>query len=198
MILIRKWQKEIHIKVGVMMLNIQDFAKLIIDDVLTSSDIAVDCTLGNGNDTLTLCKKAKHVYGFDIQKQALVNTKKLLCDNQLKNFTLIHDGHQNVDVHISEEIGLAIFNLGYLPNADKSITTSFETTLVAIDKILTLLKVGGVCIVVVYTGHEAGKIESIKINEYATHLDRFKYNVLKYDFINKQNPPHIIAIEKRK
>ena len=41
-------------------------------------DYVVDATIGNGYDTLFLAKLVKesgHVFGFDIQEQALINTK---------------------------------------------------------------------------------------------------------------------------
>ena len=41
---------------------------------------AIDFTMGNGNDTLTLSKVTKKVYSFDIQELALKNTKKLIKD----------------------------------------------------------------------------------------------------------------------
>lgn len=180
------------------MLNILEFAKEIIDSIVTENDICIDATLGNGHDTLYLAKKAKHVYGFDIQEDAINRSRTLLNDNNIDNITLIHDGHQNLDQYLDEPINLGIFNLGYLPNGDKSITTTFDTTMIAINKVLDKLVVGGVCIVVVYTGHEAGKIESERILKHTANLNRYQYNVLKYDFINKLNPPYVIAIEKRK
>ncbi len=180
------------------MLNILEFAKELIDGVVTKDDVCIDATLGNGHDTLYLCNKAKYVYGFDIQEQAINSSEKLLQNHQVSNYSLIHDGHQNIDKYVTEEITLGIFNLGYLPNGDKSITTNFPSTMEALDKILKLLKIKGLAILVVYTGHEAGKVESDLLLEYATNLNRYDYNVLKYDFINKKNPPYVIAIEKRK
>ena len=44
---------------------------------------AIDFTMGNGNDTLTLSKVAKKVYSFDIQELALKNTKELIKDIEL-------------------------------------------------------------------------------------------------------------------
>jgi len=179
------------------MLNILEYTKELINRYVNSDDFVIDATMGNGNDTLYLAKRAKHVYAFDVQNQALVNTKKLLDQNKISNYQLICDGHQNIKNYVTDEISLAIFNLGYLPKGDKTITTTYDTTIEAIDSVLDLLKVGGICILVIYTGHENGKIESEKINDYTCNLNRFSYNVLKYDFINKKNPPYIVCIEKR-
>lgn len=179
------------------MLNILDFAKSIIDQRVTSEDTCIDATLGNGHDSLYLATRAKQVIAFDIQEDAINSSKALLEENNINNVDLIHDGHQNLDQYISDEVALGIFNLGYLPNGDKSITTKFDSTITAIEKVCKLLKVNGVCIVVVYTGHQGGQEESEKVLEYVTNLNRYQYNVLKYDFINKKNPPYVIAIEKR-
>jgi len=179
------------------MLNILEFAKSIIDQRVTSNDVCLDATLGNGHDSLYLAKRAKKVFAFDIQLDAINSSKQLLDENKIENVKLIHDGHQNLDQYVNDELALGIFNLGYLPNGDKSITTKFDSTITAIEKVCQLLKINGVCIVVVYTGHEGGQEESEKVLEYVSNLNRFQYNVLKYDFINKKNPPYVIAIEKR-
>ena len=48
-------------------------------------DLCIDATMGNGNDTLFLCRmagKTGHVTAFDIQQQALEATEKLLEENR--------------------------------------------------------------------------------------------------------------------
>ena len=47
-----------------------------LSEVLDGESIAVDATMGNGNDTVFLASLAKEVYAFDIQEQALQNTFK--------------------------------------------------------------------------------------------------------------------------
>lgn len=49
-----------------------------------SGGIYIDATMGNGNDTLFLCRMAGrtgYVKAFDIQRQALEATEKLLQEN---------------------------------------------------------------------------------------------------------------------
>ena len=89
-------------------------------------------------------------------------------------------------------------NLGYLPGSDKSVTTLYETTKEALDKALERLKLGGVIILVIYPGHEEGAREAQLLYEFCKNLDRRIYNVLLYQFINKNNPPHILCIERYK
>ena len=40
--------------------------------------VAVDATCGNGHDTLWLARRCSKVYGFDIQPEAIQNTRNLL------------------------------------------------------------------------------------------------------------------------
>ena len=54
-----------------------------IREQVQPGDICIDATMGNGNDTLllsSLCGKDGHVFAFDIQKAALINTRKRLME----------------------------------------------------------------------------------------------------------------------
>ena len=56
----------------------------------------------------------------------------------------------------------------------------------------------GVIILVVYLGHENGKMEESKLVEYVKTIDQRQYEVLTYRFINQiNNPPYVIAIERK-
>ncbi|MCR2821783.1 tRNA (mnm(5)s(2)U34)-methyltransferase [Lederbergia panacisoli] len=186
--------------------NILSFARSLLEKVVKPGDIVIDATIGNGHDTYFLAKLVEdtgHVYGFDIQENALHETKKLLSSKKLLHrATLFHTGHEHVlDVIPGDEhrhIKTAIFNLGYLPKGDKSVITKPETTIIAVHKLLENMASGGVIILVVYYGHEGGIIERDALLRYTTSLDQKEYHVLKYSFINQiNNPPFIIAIEKR-
>lgn len=186
--------------------NILTFSRSVLEKVVKPGDIVVDATIGNGHDTLFLAKlvgESGHVYGFDIQKEALAETKKLLHSNELSHCaTLFHTGHEHVldvipkDKH--HQIKSAIFNLGYLPKSDKTITTKPETTVFAINQILDVMAPKGIIVLVIYYGHIGGKIERDALLRYTSNLNQKKFHVLHYSFINQiNNPPFIIAIEKR-
>ena len=56
----------------------------------------------------------------------------------------------------------------------------------------------GIIILVIYPGHEEGKIERDAVINYLKNFDQNKAHILQYQFINQQNdPPFICAIEKR-
>ena len=182
--------------------NSMNLAKEIAIKKLQEGDIAVDATMGNGNDTVFLANlvgESGKVYSFDVQSTAIENTKKRISDNKINTeIELIHDGHENLDKYIKEKVKLVMFNLGYLPSAEHNITTKAETTIVAIKKSLDMLEKNGVILLVIYHGHENGKLEKVAIEEFTSSLNQKEYNVMKLGFINQiNNPPILVAIEKR-
>ncbi|SHG86931.1 class I SAM-dependent methyltransferase [Ornithinibacillus halophilus] len=185
------------------MLKILDYAHHLMSKAINQGETAIDATCGNGNDTIKLSEivgENGKVLAFDIQQQAIKNTKKRLAEQGISNVEVIHDSHANVEEHLNPEdrIGGAIFNLGYLPKGDKTVITEATTTIEAIDNILTYLKENGIVVVVIYHGHPGGETEKDAVIDYTTSLDQKSYHVLRYEFINqKNNPPFVIAIEKR-
>jgi 16S rRNA C1402 N4-methylase RsmH len=181
--------------------NVIEISKRICKLKLQNGDIAVDCTMGNGNDTAFLCQlvgdKGK-VYAFDIQEAALVNTrKKLQSLNFLDRANLILDGHQNIDKYVTGNVRLVIFNLGYLPKGNHEITTTKESTLEAVQKCLELLEPNGIILIIVYPGHENGRIEKEALDSFTAKLNQKEFNVAKLCFVNQiNNPPELICIEK--
>jgi len=65
-----------------------------------------------------------------------------------------------VRAELHGQIGAILFNLGYLPGANKAITTQADTTRMAIEAAMQLLREGGVLSVVAYPGHAAGAVEA--------------------------------------
>jgi SAM-dependent methyltransferase len=182
------------------------FARTLLRTFCDDGDIVIDATCGNGNDTLFLSKlvgENGHVYAFDIQEQAIENSKQRLVDHHADhNVTFYHASHDELTTQLPSDlhtkITAAIFNLGYLPGSDKSITTTGSSTIGAIEQLLQLLKPEGVIILVIYHGHEEGKREKELVMSYVKQLDQKQAHVLQYEFINQKNdPPFVVAIEKR-
>lgn len=145
-------------------MNNNTFIHKYIKSLINKDDIVADLTAGNGNDTLFLCSLAKKVYAFDIQKQAIENTK--IKTKDYNNAVLINDNHSNLNKYISEKIKLAIFNLGYLPNSDSEIITNKDDTLSAFKKAYNLLDTNGYIVITFYIGHIGGKEEYYYIDKY--------------------------------
>ncbi len=155
--------------------SLVDLAHQAVAAALEAGDIVVDATAGNGHDTAFLARAVdtvRHVYAFDVQQQALSNTRARLAESGLEaQVSLIHGGHEELAQHLPPEchkrIGAIMFNLGYLPGADKSLTTQTESTLAALEQAVTLLRPGGVITVLGYTGHPGGKEEAAAVADFA-------------------------------
>ena len=173
-----------------------EMAHDFLAQVITPEDIVVDATMGNGHDTLFLAKLAKQVYAFDIQEQALEKTSQRIQEAGLTNVDLILQGHETVDEYVTE-VKAAIFNLGYLPSADKSIITQPQTTLEALEKLCQMLVKGGRIAIMIYYGHEGGDIERDAVLDFVSQLPQQEYTATIYRTLNQiNNPPFLVMIEK--
>ncbi|MFN2340231.1 MAG: class I SAM-dependent methyltransferase [Halanaerobium sp.] len=182
--------------------NAVKFSHLLLKENIILGDLVIDATAGNGHDTRFLADLVGtegKVYSFDIQKEAIANTKKLLAENDLAARTeLIMDSHANLDKYLNRKVSSVIFNLGYLPGGNKEIITKSKSTITAVEKSIELLKKNGIIILVIYSGHPGGKEEKNSLLDFASNLDYKKFNVLNYEFLNQPGPPpQILAIKKR-
>jgi len=174
--------------------DISELAQQIIERYNSNFNIGVDCTLGNGHDCDFLRKNFNKVYAFDIQEEAVNNYKNFEYDN----VQCICDSHENIKKHIFENIDVAMFNLGYLPGGDKSITTKHDSSIKAVDSALSLLNEGGIITLAIYHGHDEGKVEKEKILGYLKELDSKRYGVMLHTFHNRSEmAPLLIVIEKK-
>ena len=186
--------------------RILPYAKKLLEMTITSGDVVVDATLGNGHDTLfiaNLVGESGRVYGFDLQEDAIrTSIERLNQHGMTDRVTIFHSGHEQLSKLLPAEhqgkVKAAIFNLGYLPGSDKSIVTKPETTISAIEQLLEIMIPEGIIILVIYHGHAEGAIERDALLTYCQEIDQKKAHVLQYRFLNQQNnPPFIVAIEKR-
>ena len=155
-------------------------------------NIGVDMTLGNGHDTEFLLTRCQKVYAFDIQEEAFIQTKKRIGNNDRVQY--IHDSHEYIDKYL-EGFDVAVFNLGYLPQASHHLTTLLSSTQIALKKAIEMATT--VIFIVVYPGHEEGLKESQWIDEYVSQLDSHMYHVSTYRMLNKTMAPYVIEIEKK-
>lgn len=167
-----------------------------------SGDTVVDATCGTGQDAAALAKAVGpdgHVYAFDIQKKALLLTEARLKSHGYNNVKLMMKSFESMSSHIPEGSAAAVvFNLGYLPGGDHSVTTTAETTICGLEAALRTVKTGGIVTVVLYDGHDAGKEEKKCVIDWAEALDSKKYHVAYVSLINQKNsPPEILWITKK-
>lgn len=174
-----------------------DFSALthyIIKIFIKDKNIAIDCTLGNGFDTDFLAENFKSIFAFDIQKTA--------CDKyiekQIVNVEIINDSHDKLNSYIDTKVNCIVYNLGFLPGGDKSITTNYNSSLSSIKMGLELLESEGFMFIASYRGHSEGLNEFIFIKEYLNTLPKNKYAVMRHEVINRSNTsPVLFVIEKK-
>jgi predicted O-methyltransferase YrrM len=182
------------------MIDLLSLHKQFILTHLGEGDVCADFTMGNGYDTEFLSKTVGErgkVYAFDVQAQAVESTRARLrevgCPD---NYTLILDSHHNAAKYITEPIKAGMFNLGWLPCGDKSITTMRETTMPAVEAALELLLPDGVLIVAIYPGHAEGALEGDMLREYFAGLSRFRVCCSEFRILNSPTSPYFFLIEK--
>ncbi len=183
------------------MVDLVGLHKYFIMEHLSEGDVAVDFTMGNGNDTLFLSKavgESGKVYAFDIQEDALISTRAHLEANGApENYTLICASHHRVKEFVTEPIKAGMFNLGYLPRSGrKAVTTMRETTMPAVEAALELLAPDGVLIVAIYPGHEEGALEGEMLREYFSSLSRFRICPSEFKILNSPTSPYFFLVEK--
>ncbi|MBQ9511393.1 MAG: methyltransferase domain-containing protein [Clostridia bacterium] len=182
------------------MIDLLQTEKAFISPHIKKDGVAVDFTMGNGHDTLWLAQQIGEngrVYAFDIQTQALESTKALLDENGITNATLILDSHANIKEYVKEQICVGMFNLGFLPGGDKSITTKHESSLAAIKAGIELLCDDGALLIAVYPGHEEGTIEGNMIREMLKDYDRRKICCSEFHIVNSPSSPFFYLVEKK-
>lgn len=183
------------------MLDLLKFQKSFILTHLHEGDTAVDFTMGNGHDTEFLSKtvgETGHLYAFDIQEQAVKSTAERLEKAGCPlNYKLILDSHHNANKYIDRPIKAGMFNLGWLPGGDKSITTMRKTTLPAIKSAIELMDRDAVITVAIYPGHAEGDAEGKMVAEFLATPVRYRYCCTQIKIVNSPTSPYFFVIESK-
>ncbi len=170
-------------------------------EIIKEGDVCLDATCGNGKVSLFLAECvgiAGKVYAFDIQERAILNTRSLLEKHNFQDrVTTFQENHAQIAERVKVPLKAAVFNLGYLPGGEQDIITRPETTIKALQDVLSLLLAGGMLSIVIYSGHPGGQEEKEALQKFLADLEQDKYTVLHYTFINQvNNPPELFLIEK--
>lgn len=188
----------------------------IVSSYVQKGDFAIDCTMGNGNDTLSLVKltgadgsggENPLVYSFDVQKVALEKTEELLkangiSDPKANGIELFCDSHVNIGQYVEKagrKPSAILFNLGFMPGQDKTVLTSADTSMTAIKKALDCICEDGLVSIVTYRGHTEGREEHERILEYVSSLPSKQFHVAFFNMINqKKTAPSVFFITRKK
>lgn len=183
------------------MIDLLTTEKEFISRHIRTGGNVVDFTMGNGHDTLWLSKAVGEfgrVTAFDIQQQALDSTAALLKkEGAPENYRLILASHHLVKEYVQDPICVGMFNLGWLPGGDKSITTLHETTLLAIQAAIDLLDHDGGLLIAVYPGHSEGSVEGQMISELLSGYSRFQFTISCLRIVNSPTSPFFFLVEKK-
>lgn len=174
---------------------------------LKNGDVAIDATVGNGHDTVFLAQQVTGsgwVYGFDVQAAAIEATTQRIAEAHLSACVRLSQiGHQFMASEIPAShhghIKAIMFNLGYLPNGDKSLITQGDTTIVALKAATQLLCDGGIITILAYPGHVGGGIETARVTDYCRQLtgEGFALQIIESQHL-KPSAPRLLVLTKNK
>ncbi|NBV53841.1 MAG: methyltransferase domain-containing protein [Verrucomicrobia bacterium] len=185
-------------------IRVTERAQKLATEILRPGDIAVDGTAGKGRDTACLAQAVGatgHVHAFDIQPEAIASTRNLLEVAGLLGRVSLHlRSHAELaDVLTPTQrgkLGVAIFNLGYLPGGDASIITQPTSTDRALRDAYGHLRPGGRLICVAYTGHPGGPEESDIVLTFAEQQAQAGLHVEKIGYYPTPGKPWILVVNK--
>ena len=176
--------------------NAPTAARLFLSQILPTAACVVDATAGNGHDTLYLCQNSPadcRIWSFDIQQEALSACGALLARHGVAHkANLILADHATMRDYIREPVDAAMFNLGYLPGHDHSLTTRPQSLRPALDELLALLAPEGLVTIVAYPGHKPGQEEIEFLEEYLGLLPQKLFAAAKFCYMNQKNSPAIL------
>ncbi len=171
--------------------------------LIQKGDWVIDATCGNGHDSLILASLIEEggVIGLDIQEIALQKTRQLLNthlpEEKIPSIHLFQQSHLSFpSLAYQHPIRVVVYNLGYLPGGNKSLTTQTETTLPSIDAALQLLQPGGILSITCYPGHPEGAREETALISQLSHLKSSEWNVCHHTFSNRLAAPSLILVQK--
>lgn len=175
---------------------ISEWCRRFVREAVKPGDICVDATAGTGQDTAFLARLVGAdgcVYAYDIQDTALEQTRRRLEQEGLETRVhLIKKNHAEMEADVGgEEIACIMFNFGYLPGGDHSISTKPESSVLAVDAGLRILKPGGLMCLCIYSGQDTGYEEKEALLRYLKGLDQRRYLAVVSEYYNRRNDPPI-------
>jgi len=175
-----------------MQLNTLSMVHTFLKEHVRPGALCIDATAGRGRDTALLCRLAGpegRVLAFDIQEDAIAQTKALLAQENLQAEVIL-DSHAHLARYAEPgTVDCVVFNFGRLPGGDPTIVTKADSSVAAIEAGLRLLKVGGVMAIALYYGKENGYEERDAVLKYLKTIDDRTCSVLLCDWTNRRGEP---------
>ena len=176
-------------------MRLTDYTHLLWEPLIPKEATIIDATCGAGHDTLFLAKRARKLIAYDIQEDALDQTRL-----QLKSLPSSAHVELRLACHsaINEPAHFIVYNLGYLPGADKNISTKIDTTHLSIQKALKWIEPGCWISLMCYSGHPAGEIETESLLKFCSELNQKEFSVHLHRLLNGCLAPQTLLIQKSK
>jgi SAM-dependent methyltransferase len=179
-----------------------ELAHRLLEDVVGDGALAIDATAGNGHDTLFLARlvgPSGRVLAFDVQAAAIESTRTLLeREGVAERVVLYQESHTLLaDRAEAASVDVVMFNLGYLPGADRSVITETAGTLAALEAAAHVLRQGGWLCVTCYPGHAGGGDEADAVEQWMEARVAAGWRVARYGLIGTRKPaPFLLAAVK--
>jgi predicted methyltransferase len=182
------------------MIRLTTEAHRFIREVLRPGDLAIDATAGNGHDTLVLARCIAPdgiVLAIDIQHDAIERTTALMDEHGRTNYRTFVGSHIIIDslFPCKRSVGAVMFNLGYRPQGDHTITTQTASTIEALRMACEVIRVGGIVTVIAYRGHAGGAEETHAVRELVRALPTAEFETHEVDPV--PTSPVLIVIRRR-
>lgn len=180
-------------------INHLHLAHALWKQVVKPSDWVIDATCGNGKDTLILASLTPQggVIALDIQESAITKAKDNLPTETTSQVLFYQQSHAAFPPQaMAQPISLIVYNLGYLPGGDKTLTTSVSSTVQSLNAAMELIAKGGLISITCYPGHPEGKKEQSVLLEKAQQLCPEIWNVYHYYNLIRKTSPSLITILK--
>lgn len=159
--------------------------------IIAPGDLAIDATAGNGHDSLVLASLGATLYVLDIQKKALETTEERLAS--YKNVLYFLQSHATFPP-LPKPPKLIIYNLGYLPGGDKTLTTTLKSTLESLTLATHLLAPQGMITLMCYSGHPEGAKEEAALLLFTSFLEG--WDVTHHKWLKHPHAPSLLVLKK--
>lgn len=184
-----------------------DLAHSYWERLVQEGDIVIDATCGNGHDSLklaglALAPSSGSLWALDIQEQAIKQTYQKLSSvldaATMAQVHLLQQSHASFPKSLlNESVRLIVYNFGYLPGADKTITTKVESTLESINAGKDLIKPGGAISLTCYPGHPEGAREQECILENIRNWVPQIWNITEHRWLNRHHAPTLLILQRK-
>ena len=185
-------------------MKLTGLAHKLVAEVLPQGGTAIDATAGNGQDTAYLAKavgEKGRVLAIDIQPLAIATTRaRIESEGVAERCELKVADHADLDTlaaPLRGKVDCILFNLGYLPGSDHSLTTKPITTGKALRAALGLVRPGGRIVCVAYTGHPGGEVESETVEAFGTSCEEAGHDVRRIGREPGTGRPWILSVTLR-